>query len=844
MMASDAEQIERFLGYMPDVLQCASAFNEVNAIWRQIDVAARIASPQEARAILPMLESTRSAFDRLQESLMGNLVNEKITSVLAEQASRSRMAIDVITRNLYERTADVGFLATDDVLCRIAAGLDQDLDAAQTRLRSYRDKYTVYSEVLIADINGALLVRTDESFPVSATVDPLVAQALQSEAYVEVFRDWDARPVGHPSLIYAHRMLHPQTRQPVGVLCLVFDFFAEMKGIFADHTDSSGYSIAMLIDAQHRVTSSSDPQWIAPGAEVPVQPSPSDKPVLFAGREYLVQTVQPPGYQGYPGPEGWMCQVMTPLDLAFRSRRSHVLDQLPPDIANGLMVLAKSFSQPLRDVISATNSIRQVVWNGQVVSVSDANNEARLKPILSQVSEAGALSGRLSSKWVRDLYESVLNTSQHQLEYSAHLAVDLFDRNLYERANDCRWWALTPEFREGLASGEAARFGQILKHIHSLYTVYSRLFIFNRDGAIVAESKDAEGLSLIGESISSTALRRVLHLTSEQDYWVSPFESGPLTDGLPTYIYYAAIRHPQLDTEVLGGIGIVFHAQREFQAMLRSIVGPEGRLQACFVSRQGQLIASSDDALSAQTVLALAGPRLKLDNGVTQHGILEHEGQYMATAVSANACYREFKTVDGYRDDVLAVVFKPLGPIVHHAYDDGHNRHASWSRSPGKSGRKFATFYVDRQLIALEATCVREGIPAQQMTNSPSGSDSAKVGIIPPTPNSGTGKFIWVYDLHQLIHGTPHRNRNTDHKFVVILQAGSQTIGLLVDELYAVPEIADEEIIEAPGGHDSLSIVDRLIRAHQGESLIGVIHLHRLLSKCAALRPSAASMSV
>ncbi len=31
--------------------------------------------------------------------------------------------------------------------------------------------------------------------------------------------------------------------------------------------------------------------------------------------------------------------------------------------------------------------------------------------------------------------------------FLAELIVDIMDRNLYERANDCRWWALTTDFR-------------------------------------------------------------------------------------------------------------------------------------------------------------------------------------------------------------------------------------------------------------------------------------------------------------------------------------------------------------------------------------------------------------
>ncbi|MEB0284817.1 hypothetical protein, partial [Sphingomonas sp. 10B4] len=62
--------------------------------------------------------------------------------------------------------------------------------------------------------------------------------------------------------------------------------------------------------------------------------------------------------------------------------------------------------------------------------------------------------------------------------------IDIMDRNLYERANDCRWWALTPDIQllmaDAFINGEMGDddtqvITRILESINALYTAYSRL---------------------------------------------------------------------------------------------------------------------------------------------------------------------------------------------------------------------------------------------------------------------------------------------------------------------------------------------------------------------------------
>ncbi|MCX7742327.1 MAG: chemotaxis protein CheW [Tepidimonas sp.] len=827
--------VDNYLPYMPDVTRCEASLRELNLMWRLIESTARMVCPQEARAILPTIAATRAGFDRLESELVRSLVAEKIGLVMAALDTRAGYVIDIVVRNLYERTADVGFLATDRVLAEFAAGIGHDADGVRARLLSYRRKYTVYDEILLLDPGGNVLVQTDVTHPVEGTQDPLLQQALQSEGFVQIFRPTDLRPGLEASLVYAQRVLHPSTRQPVGVLCLVFGFEAEMAGIFRSHGDGHGRSIMLLLDGQQRVIASADERWIPRGAQVPVNLDGAPRLLLFAGREYLVCTRRAEGYQGYRGPDGWLGQVMVPVDLAFTRDEDSPLQALDEATASGLLSHAHRFSPPLYEVIRATDSIRRVVWNGQVVTAGRDIDRQRLKTILDQISETGARSNTLFAQSVRDLYDTVLTASLQRVGFVAHLAIDLLDRNLYERADDCRWWALTPEFRTTLVqstpSAEALQQAAgILRYIHSLYTVYRCLFLYDRQGRIVAVSHADGGAAGLGQRVDEATLQAVLSLADEQSYHVTPFRADDFSVGQPTYTYHAAIRAPEDANRIVGGIGIVFNAERELLAMLRGAIGQRSQAQAYLVDRQAQVIASTEVATPVGSTLELARPWLELPRGTTHSEVVVHDGQYAVVGVSVSAGYREFKTSDGYRDDVIAVVLEPLGEVRQGRVRLGTQENEWWTQSSTQGGREYATFYLDGRLMALEAAYVREAVPAERMTAAPSSGHAARVGLLPPTDHTAVRHFIWVYDLGRMLGLAAPALPGVQGRQVILVEHAGQVAGLLVDELHAVPEFEAREIIEAPFGGAARRLIDRLIRARDGELLIPVVDIERLMA--------------
>jgi len=255
-------QTETFLPYMRDVTKCEQSLQELNLMWRVIEASAKMNCPTEAKTILPTMAATRAGFSRLERELVVSLVQEKVRNVLTEIGTKAQYVIDIVVRNLFERTADVGFLATDRELCDFVAGVTANADAARYRLREYRNKYTVYDEIILLDTAGNVLVQIDPSTPLEHSADPLLAATLASETYVETFRASDLRPGKERALMYSRRMHHPQTGAVVGILCLCFHFEEEMSGIFSSHRDAEARANMLLLDGEDRVIASADPLWI------------------------------------------------------------------------------------------------------------------------------------------------------------------------------------------------------------------------------------------------------------------------------------------------------------------------------------------------------------------------------------------------------------------------------------------------------------------------------------------------------------------------------------------------------------------------------------------------------
>src|SRR5687767_10242642 len=147
------------------------------------------------------LSSTREAFESLAARLVTHLGTETHQKTVLACEARAQVAIDILVRNLFERTADVGFLAADDSIrkfCKdapvlkslIAEGTEDTQGAARTlqmatdgvqrRLAEYVAKYSVYDNVILVAPNGEVLAQLAGGAAPARTRDPLIDATLAS----------------------------------------------------------------------------------------------------------------------------------------------------------------------------------------------------------------------------------------------------------------------------------------------------------------------------------------------------------------------------------------------------------------------------------------------------------------------------------------------------------------------------------------------------------------------------------------------------------------------------------------------------------------------------------------
>lgn len=786
---------EDLVNHMHRVQTCERDLRDLGMLWQMIESSATISCPDEVAPILPTLIQTRERFNELQQRLISRMVDEQKAALGDALMAQAQCAIDILVRNLYERTADVGFLATDDVVVAFCSG-DAEFQQAHRaamvhRLRDYQAKYTVYDDIVLLSPTGEVLVRMDSEADLSRSSDTIVAEALKAPAYVERFRVSDLGSGGTPDLLYAHRIA-AKSGMNVGVLVLRFRFIDEMQRIFHSGEGQVPPEVALvLIDESGRVIATNDEGHVP--TAVTLRPVVSGQVVRtsFAGRDYLTVVCASPGYQGYPGP-AWRAQAMVSLLTAFRHRDD---GEAPPDnipLDSPELIAIDGEAQLIN------RDLRQAVWNGRLMAVAEQGDALRLKAVLTQVNTAGMRTRGRVDRAIKDLYGASISRTRVQSTQLAQLAADLMDRNLYERANDCRWWALSPALQRLLGSvgdpGSRAALNGLLDHVNGLYTVYSRLIAFDQQGVIQGVSRSDEAPALVGSSVDAHWLNSVRALRNSQQYAVTPFETTSTHEHGATFVYLSAVRDAANGNRPLGGLAIVFHAAREFQAMLDEILGERDGF-AAFIDASGQVLASSGKhAIDWGLLDATEGNR-----------VVEHCSAHYACARLRAVGYREFKKADGYDNGVSAVIGLRLGsterrrsaladqPIVPKAVKD---------RS---KAIEVAIFQVGAMRCALPAADLLEAVSPASLVRTPS-SDDSMVGLL-EAQTRHVRQLVPVLCARRLF-GVTHKTRATDGVVLVLRSPRHPdvpVVGVRVDDVLSVTEFDRDLLQESPRGFQSFA---------------------------------------
>ncbi|MCT7554642.1 chemotaxis protein CheW [Aliarcobacter butzleri] len=684
---------------------------------------------------------TKENFLNLTSTLLNHLSFQQIKKVTQEMRFKSQVTIDVLIRNLFERTADIGFLATDDDIRLFLENFVSKYDEnslvikqeIQKKFKEYVSKYSVYFDIVLFDVHGKIVVRLNEDINLEKVDTSFIQKVLNtSDDYIESYKYHDFLPQYKKSLVYSYKVTksNDSGSKDLGVLALCFRFTDEMNAIFGNLVDAKNKECLTILDEDGYVIASSDKEHINLGVKLPIVLNENYKIVSYAGRDYIAKTCETNGYQGFYGLK-WYGHIMIPLEYAFLSDElnSLVVDE---NIINSMMENEQHFSKELKEVFYNSKTIQdnliRVIWNGNIVqSKLNSTNREFSRALLNEI----GITGNKANSSLDNLNQTIISSILKDCEFLSSLAIDIMDRNLYERANDCRWWALNSYFKEALddystISEKKEELSSILKYINDLYTVYSNLIIFDKNGKIIAVSNEKEQY-LIGKILTQDWIEKTLTLKDTSKYCVSKFEKTNLYENESTYIYCSAIRSFKDDNDVVGGIAIVFDSSAQFYTMLDEILPKDiyGNKQkgvyAFFTDKNKQIIATTSTNFEVNSYLDIDDSFFKLKNGQNLSRIIEFRGNYYAVGVKCSSGYREYKSaVDDYKNDVLSFVFILIGKA-------NSNVILSHSKTKFLTSQKrefigetieLATFYLGKRLLAVNSKNVIESIGIEELQES------------------------------------------------------------------------------------------------------------------------------
>lgn len=654
----NSTQLTHIKHFIPTIREYDANLEKQNLWWSVVSMVGKVNNEGMEGQLLESISNTQIQFDKLRTTLIDSMVQRYLDKVEADLSLKSKAFINTLNRNLFERTADVGFLATDDDLVSFLESGETSrpvVQAIEQRLEAYVKKYSVYDDVVILTPSLEIAARLQSDIGQTRSNDPVFRQALETNDYVEYEQAIDIFPHTQLPLFYIQKILN-KAGQVIGILCLSFKFQDELTQISNDIESTNADTVGrlVLLNEQNQALF---------GCSVSPTPSVfSDLPlnhfklIDLNSEKYFVYASQAEGYQGFKGMP-WKSVALLPLKKAFKPFKEEMFRNLNSESA--------LFPADLHELnLEINTALLIVILNGKIISIK--NKVKAFLPILDSFQQIGTDISQTFKDSIGHIYQVGYQTMTAEVQFMAKLAMDIMDRNLYERANDCRWWALNAQFSETLSKGaitseDQTQLTQTLDYINELYTVYTHLFIYNRHGEIIAISNSSDRQDLLNLNVLSfSGVKESLSVLDSQQYRVSNFEPSPLYDDQPTYIYYAPIRH-QNGAENVGGIGVVFDSEPEFEAILTAFL-PQNREGkqiegsfAAFIDAQGKVIS-----MTPNSVIRMGETLSYLSAQMTEKNasfLMEIGGTEYLVGYQSSQGYREYKVSDGYENQLTALIF-------------------------------------------------------------------------------------------------------------------------------------------------------------------------------------------
>jgi len=262
-----------------------------------------------------------------------------------------------------------------------------------------------------------------------------------------------------------------------------------------------------------------------------------------------------------------------------------------------------------RSIQQITNQMKMLALNALIESSRAGVLGAGFGVVAQEVRSVGQKVETISRELETQLTKRTANLMQSIAEMTersrgermvdlALNAIELIDRNLYERTCDVRWWATDSAVVDCAADPSAANVSYVAERLAVIlraYTVYLDLWLCDLEGKVLASAR-SDRYGVKGANVSQTRwFQDALKLRSGDDYVADDVERQPLLGDAPIATYCASVREGgHANGKPLGVLAIHFDWETQARAIVQGVRVNDDKARVLLVDSRFRVIASSD----------------------------------------------------------------------------------------------------------------------------------------------------------------------------------------------------------------------------------------------------------
>ncbi len=656
--------------------------------------------PQKQKQINDLMEKVEYISDSLitiTKVFFDQMYRAKESSAQSIAHSIAKITIDMVERNLLERTCDVRWWALEKSFweCvevsnltksnsekKLSNALETLVSIGCSRLEDIRSSYTLYRDLVLVDLNGDVIAtantsRREKLLEFNVSEEIWFKKALKTNDGTEYFaQDFcESKLENNGSLIYstAIRAKGNEKGEAIGVLGVLFDFQGECQIVLNDALpkDTNGEMLdgwfSFFTNNQGKVICSSDQDFIPSGLVPPIPRSHRTlrnkgdfkfSTAVFCGINCLIVSHKSEGFDNYEG-FGWSSHLVLPVTSMFeRHKENKDFGITPKELMNSHLIPEVN-RHTFQDIQRNTDKgdIQLISINGIVLATDLGKAGKSFMPIFDQITKTGSSTTGKMELLLAEMSSDMLNQALKALVNLSKQAIELIDRNLFERAADVRWWSSDFIFCTALKNNETENYDVVcnrLAVIKSTYSMYRDLVIADFNGRIVANSKLENRDKLKGISVSDQSwFRQGIQITKSTQFGVQDVCNSDLETEKNSLIYSGGIlENGQRVGKALGVLGIFF----DWEALAHPILdGCIPRIDnnvveggASFFTNTDHLVIASTDEENFTTGHQVNIPiaNLNLKEGESSAGIFSINGKKYIIGSTKTKGYREYRGLE------------------------------------------------------------------------------------------------------------------------------------------------------------------------------------------------------